>query len=52
MRITVCGSSSFREKMVEFRDKLNELGHEAIIHPAYDEWHREKLPNGRERMKT
>jgi len=24
--------------MVEFRDKLNGMGHEAIIHPDYEKW--------------
>ena len=36
MRIVICGSSSFKEKMLEFRDKLSLLGHEPIIHPDYE----------------
>lgn len=31
MKIVICGSSAFREKMVEFCDKLRDLKHEPII---------------------
>jgi nucleoside 2-deoxyribosyltransferase len=41
MKIVICGSSSFRNKKVEIRDKLNSFGHEAII----DIW-TEKLAKG------
>ena len=41
MKITICGSSAFRKEMIEYRDKLNKMGHEAITHPFY-----EKLVNG------
>ncbi len=36
MRITICGSSAFKEKMLEYRDKLFAIGHEAIVHPDYE----------------
>lgn len=35
MKIVICGSSVFKEKMLEYRDKLISLGHEPIIHPDY-----------------
>lgn len=41
MKITICGSSAFRKEKLEIRDKLNALGHEAII----DIW-TEKLAKG------
>ena len=34
MKITICGSVKFRKEMVDFRDKLNKMGHKAIIHPV------------------
>ena len=36
MKIVICGSNLFKDKMIEFRNKLNEAGHEGIIHPDYD----------------
>lgn len=36
MRIVICGSSTFMDKMVEYRDLLSHLGHEPIIHPDYE----------------
>lgn len=36
MKIVICGSSTFKEKMLEYRDKLMALGHEAIVHPDYE----------------
>ena len=35
MKITICGSTAFKEEMLEYQDKLQELGHEAIVHPDY-----------------
>lgn len=35
MRIVICGSSTFKEKMLEYADKLEKLGHEPIVHPDY-----------------
>ncbi len=37
MKITICGSSAFREKKVQIMDELIKLGHEPIIHPHYIE---------------
>lgn len=36
MKIVICGSSAFKEKMLEYRDKLVSLSHEAIVHPDYE----------------
>jgi len=36
MKITICGSSTFFKEMLEFRDRLREMGHEAVIHPDYE----------------
>jgi len=38
MRIVICGSSTFKEKMLEYRDKLKKLGHEPIVHPDYEDF--------------
>ncbi len=35
MKITICGSSVFGEQMLEYQKKLNDLGHEGIVHPDY-----------------
>ena len=43
MRIVICGSSSHREKKLEIRNKLREIGHEAIMNPYY-----EKIVKGEE----
>ena len=37
MKITILGSSAFREKKVELYDALKKIGHEPIIHPHYIE---------------
>ena len=36
MKIVICGSSTFKEKMLEYRDRLLALGHEPIVHPDYE----------------
>ena len=36
MRIVICGSSAFRNKMLEYRDLLSNLGHEPVVHPDYE----------------
>ncbi|MCX6795684.1 MAG: hypothetical protein NT165_03105 [Candidatus Falkowbacteria bacterium] len=36
MKIVICGSSAFKEKMLEYRSKLSALGHEGIVHPDYE----------------
>lgn len=36
MKITICGSSSFKNKMIEYKQKLIKLWHEPIVHPDYE----------------
>lgn len=36
MKITICGSGAFKKEMVEYKQKLLELGHEIIVHPDYE----------------
>jgi len=36
MKIVICGSNAFREKMVEFKKRINDMGGEGIIHPDYE----------------
>jgi hypothetical protein len=36
MKIVICGSSTFKEKMLEYRDKLLALSHTPIVHPDYE----------------
>jgi len=36
MKIVICGSGTFKEKMLEYRDKLKALGQEPIVHPDYE----------------
>lgn len=35
MKITICGSSKFRHEMVEYMEKLESLGHDAVVHEHY-----------------
>ena len=35
MKITIIGSSAFRKEMVEYMEKLEEMGYEPIVHPHY-----------------
>ncbi len=35
MKITICGSTTFKEQMLEYCNKLKELGHEPFMHPDY-----------------
>ncbi|MDP2736599.1 MAG: hypothetical protein Q8O59_02300 [bacterium] len=35
MKITICGSSKFRQEMVDYMDKLKKLGHQPIVHEHY-----------------
>jgi hypothetical protein len=50
MKITICGSSSFRREMVEYEKRLNALGHEAVMHPRYAELAAGKMPELLERI--
>lgn len=36
MKITLCGSSTFKEDMVYYKKRLNGMRHEAILHPHYE----------------
>ena len=38
MKITIIGSSRFKEKKVALKKELINLGHEPIIHPHYEEF--------------
>ena len=44
MKIVICGSSAFKEKMLEYRDKLVAIGHEPIVHPDYEAFVRGEKP--------
>jgi len=35
MKMTICGSSVFRKEMVDYKEKLERLGHKVIMHPHY-----------------
>lgn len=35
MKIVICGSSVFKEKMIEYQKLLLDLGHEGVVHPDY-----------------
>ncbi len=37
MKITICGSSAFMDKMVEAKKRLTDLGHEAVVHSDYED---------------
>lgn len=37
MKITICGSVTFRKEMVDAKNKLNEMGHEGIIHQVMED---------------
>ena len=36
MIITICGSSAFAKEKVEYRDRLQTLGHTVIMNPLYE----------------
>jgi len=36
MKITICGSSAFKEKKVEIKKELEKIGHEVMLHPHYE----------------
>ena len=44
MKITICGSSKFRHKMVEYMEKLKDLGHNVIVHEHYVKSSRGEMP--------
>lgn len=46
MKITICGSSTFRDKMIEYREELKKLWHEPVVHPDYEamvKWEKPEL---------
>lgn len=52
MKITICGSSAFKEQMVDYKNKLQELGHEPVIHPDYEAFVRGEKQDIVERIAT
>ena len=50
MKIVIVGSSAFSDKMVQYKAKLKSLGHDAIVHPDYEEIVAGKNPKLLERM--
>ncbi len=52
MRIVICGSFFLREKMIENKKALIELGHEAVVHPDYESFVRGKKKELLERVQT
>lgn len=44
MKITICGSSTFKQEMLDYEIRLQELGHEAIVHPHYGAYIRGEKP--------
>lgn len=36
MKLTICASSTFAEKMIEYKQLLQKMGHEAIVHSEYE----------------
>ena len=35
MKITIVGSSAFRQEMIDYKEKLEKMGHEVVVHPHY-----------------
>lgn len=35
MKLTIIGSSTFKQEMLDYQAKLEKLGHEAVVHPDY-----------------
>lgn len=50
MKITICGSSAFKKEMVEYKNKLEQIGHEAIIHPFYEKLAAGEMPELMQRI--
>ena len=51
MKITIIGSVKFRKQMVDFRNKLNQMGHEGIIHPIMEDLALGRRPELMEQVK-
>lgn len=50
MRITICGSSKFRYEMVEYKEKLEKLGHDIFVHEHYIKSVKGEMPELMERV--
>ncbi len=51
MRIVICGSSAFKDQMVEYMEKLKAMGHEPVVHPVYIAWANGDVPEWVEQVK-
>jgi len=52
MKITICGSSTFRQQMINYKEKLEEIGHEAIVHHHYIQFVKEGRRDILDRMEN
>jgi len=52
MKITICGSSTFRQQMINYKEKLEEMGHEAIVHHHYIQFVKEGRRDILDRMEN
>lgn len=50
MKITICGSSKFRHEMVAYMEKLENLGHEVVVHEHYIKSVKGDMPELMERV--
>jgi hypothetical protein len=50
MKITICGSSKFRRGMVEYMEKLQDLGHNVVVHEHYIKSVKGEMPELMERV--
>jgi hypothetical protein len=50
MRITIVGSSKFAKEMVDYKNQLNDLGHEVNLHEHYQAQAKGDMKEIRERM--
>jgi len=50
MKITICGSSKFRCEMVEYMEKLENLGHNIVVHEHYIKSAKGDMPELMERV--
>lgn len=48
MKLTIIGSSTFKQEMLDYQAKLQELWHEAVVHPdyaAFVRWEKQDIRN-------
>lgn len=50
MKIVICGSSKFRHEMVEYKEKLEKLGHTVFVHEHYIKSAKGEMPELMERI--